>query len=54
MKIFRPDNTEGFTQDQLDVLNDEWEKLAATLGLDPDDDEYDLQAKFFADDVAKR
>jgi hypothetical protein len=56
MKLFRHDNTEGYTDEQLDKLNTEWEHRALELGLDEfdDPDEYDLQSKWFADEVARR
>jgi hypothetical protein len=54
MKSFRDDNTEGYTADELDSLNTEWETIVNDLGLEENTDEYDLQSKWFADRVAKR
>ncbi len=56
MKSFRNDNTDGYTDSELDILNEEWEGRVKQLGINIDDDpdEYDLQSKWFADEVAKR
>ena len=54
MKLFRADNTEGYTESELAELNHEWEKLANELGLNSDDPEYDVESKRFADEVARR
>jgi len=54
MKIFRSDNTDFYTEQQLEELNSEWEALAADLDLDPEDDEYKLAASNFMDEVASR
>jgi len=54
MEMFRNDNTDGYTQAQLDSLNSEWEALATELGLDPDDDEYKQAASNFGDEVSRR
>lgn len=54
MNLFRNDNTEGYTQDQLEELNNEWqEKVEETL-IEEHTDEYDFQAKCFADAVSRR
>ncbi len=49
-KLFRDDNTTGYTQEQLDRLNDEWESLATLV----DDADLDAAAKQFCDEVARR
>jgi len=47
-------NTEGYTQEQLDALNAEWEARAADLGLEQGTEEYDFQEKKFSDEVSRR
>ena len=47
-------NTEGYTQEQLDALNAEWEARAADLGLEQGTEEYDFQEKNFSDEVSRR
>jgi len=54
MELFRFDNTDGYTQSQLDSLNSEWAALAMELGLDPEDDEYKQAASNFGDEVSRR
>jgi len=54
MKLFRSDNTDGYNQQQLDVLNRKWEEITAKLNLEENTDEYDFQAKKFSDAVARR
>jgi hypothetical protein len=54
MKLFRDDNTEGYTPDELDALNAEWEQRVEDLELDKDSEEYDTQAKAFSDEVSSR
>lgn len=48
---FRDDNTEGFTQTQLDDLNKRWDTLADEMGLDKtmDPDKYNPLMKEFSD-----
>jgi hypothetical protein len=54
MKLFRDDNTEDYTSEELDALNAEWEQRVDALGLDEDSEEYDIQAKAFSDEVSSR
>lgn len=54
MKLFRSDNTEGYTDAQLGALNAEWEMRADRLGLKEGTEEYDLCAKSFCDEVGRR
>lgn len=54
MKLFRTDNTEGYTAAQLGALNAEWEMEAEQLGLEEGTDAYDFEAKRFCDAVARR
>ncbi len=53
MKLFRDDNTEGYSQQQLDALNEEWEKIADELYA-VDDEERDFRAKVFSDEASRR
>lgn len=50
MNLFRTDNTDGYTNDQLNILNNEW----AIIAPDFDSPEYHQLAKQFRDEVAKR
>jgi len=54
MEMFRNDNTDGYTQAQLDSLNSEWAALAIELGIDHEDDEYKQAASNFCDEVSRR
>jgi hypothetical protein len=47
-------NTEGYTQQELDALNAEWEKIVNELGLESGTDDYYREAQAFADKVAQR
>lgn len=51
---FRMDNTEGYTQEQLDAFNREWRERAEAEDLEPGTDEYKEMEKAFADEVARR
>lgn len=51
-KLFRTDNTEGYSQAKLDALNKEWGEKSK--GIDPNSEEYHAAAKAFADEVASR
>jgi len=51
---FRMDNTEGYTQGQLDAFNAEWRERAEANGWEPGSDEYKEMEKAFADEVARR
>lgn len=53
-KLFRPDNTEGYTQQQLDQFNAEWERHVSDLGLEDGTDEFYDAAKQFCTEVAAR
>ncbi len=54
MKQFRTDNTEGYSQKQLDSLNEEWEEKASDLGVEEFTEEYDFAAKCFSDEISRR
>jgi len=54
MKMFRFDNTDGYTQAQLDSLNSEWETLVEENGLDEFTEEYNIQASAFSDTISRR
>lgn len=54
MNLFRTDNTEGYSQHNLDVLNAEWDDRVREMGLEEHTDEYDFQAKRLSDEVSRR
>ena len=54
MKLFTIENTEGYTQAELDALNAEWQHRVDTCGWDKDSAEYQQQQKWFSDEVAGR
>ncbi|HMW85392.1 MAG TPA: hypothetical protein PLY42_11655 [Nitrospira sp.] len=54
MKLFRNDNTEGYTTEQLDALNAEWEARAAERSLEECTEDYEQAAKAFCDEVSGR
>ena len=54
MELFRNNNTDGYTQDQLDALNAEWEKRANELELIEGTADYTQASKSFCDEVARR
>jgi len=54
MKLFREDNTEGYTTEEMNELNSEWEARAESEGLEEGTDEYNEAAKQFCDEVARR
>jgi hypothetical protein len=53
-KLFRTDNTDGYTTREMDKLNAEWETRAEADGLDEGTDGYNEAAKRFCDEVASR
>ena len=57
-KQFRQDNTEGYTDDQLEELNFELEgRIADTIdgaGAQPDSEELEFLIKNFSDEVSRR
>ena len=54
MKLFRNDNTEGYSDFQLDTLNLEWSLIVARDGLEEYTEAYDIAASDFADEVNGR
>lgn len=54
MKPFRTDNTDGYTQSEMDELNDEWQARAEEMGLEEGTYAFDEEAQRFADEVARR
>lgn len=54
MQLFRDDNTNGYTQNELDELNVEWEIIVTNEGIEENTGEYDQRAKEFSDEVASR
>lgn len=51
---FNEYNTEGYTAEQLDALNQEWAERCERLGLTPDALDYDEEFKRFSDEVSHR
>lgn len=54
MNRFNDLNTEGFSQDGLNTLNEEWGILAEEMGLEEGTGEYDECFQRFSDEVASR
>ena len=54
MKLFRTENTNGYTDAELELLNAEWSAIVEANDLEEYTDEYDIQAKEFSDRVAKK
>lgn len=52
--MFTLDNTEGYTQQEIDALNAEWTALAEEKSLTEGTEEYWQEEKRFADEVASR
>ena len=52
MKYFTPDNTDGFTQKQLDAMNAELKTMMA--GISEDDPHYADTLKNYGDQIANR
>jgi hypothetical protein len=53
MKLFRDDNTNGYSSEQLDALNEEWAAIVNEMGLEEFTEEYNVQASRFADEVSR-
>jgi hypothetical protein len=54
MREFREDNTEGYTEAELDILNGQWEGKVRELELELESYEYYNYLRVFADRVARR
>jgi len=54
MKSFRHDNTDGYTEEELDALNLEWEQIVDDSDLEGFTDEYYEREKAFTDEVSRR
>lgn len=54
IQSFRDDNTEGYTQADLDLLNEEWTEICEELHLEEHTDKYTEVEKHFADAVSRR
>ena len=54
MELFRTENTVGYTDAELELLNAEWSAIVEAKNLEEYTEEYDVQAKEFSDRVAKR
>lgn len=53
-KAFTTENTEGYTQTQLDNINAEWETIVTELGLEDYTEEYYYEFQKFSDELARR
>jgi hypothetical protein len=53
-ELFRKDNTAGYSDAELDVLNAEWTAIIEAEGLEPHTEEYNQRAHWFCDSVAGR
>ena len=54
MNRFNALNTEGYSQEGIDALNEEWAQLAEEMGLEEFTGEYDEELQNFSDEVARR
>ena len=54
MREFTEQNTTGYTEDQLNKINAEWNERAKNQGLEPHTDEYDFALKCFSDEISRR
>jgi len=54
MKLFLEEFTSGYTSEQIDKFNTEWEEVVEKLKLEEYTEEYDFQAKAFCDEIARR
>ena len=51
---FTHENTSGYTDHELDMLNAEWELTVFVEGLEIESDEYYQREKQFADEVSRQ
>ena len=49
MELFTTDNTTGYTDEELAALNAEWQEYCDQHGIDEDSNNYEQEAKWFAD-----
>ena len=54
MTLFRADNTIGYTDAELELLNAEWSAIVEAKNLEEYTEKYDIQAKEFSNSVAKK
>lgn len=52
--MFTPDNTDGYTQAELDAFNAEFAASLEFAGVEPGSDEAGEMEKAFADQIASR
>ena len=52
--LFRDDNTDGYSREELGALNTEWRERAEAANLEEGTDEYQEAANAFCDNVARR
>lgn len=51
---FTQESTRGYSDDELDALNTEWDEIVRAEGLQPETDEYYAREKEFCDQVSRR
>jgi len=54
MELFTTDNTTGYTTEELQALNAEWAEYCEQHDISEDSPNYQQEAKWFADRVARR
>jgi hypothetical protein len=54
MELFTTDNTTGYTTEELQALNAEWVEYCEQHDISEDSPNYQQEAKWFADRVARR
>jgi uncharacterized protein YqiB (DUF1249 family) len=54
LEEFRMDNTEGYTQEELNSFNAEWVDYCEKHGLDENSPNYQQETKWFSNEIARR
>lgn len=52
--MFTSENTQGYSEPELDALNSEWNGRVIENALEPGTPEYERAKKAFSDEVAQR
>ena len=52
--LFTVDNTAGYSSEELELLNGEWEVIVYSEKLEEFTEEYDVRSQQFSDEVANR
>jgi hypothetical protein len=53
MELFTEDNTTGYTTEELQAFNAEWVEYCEQYDISEDSPNYEQEAKWFADRVAR-